>query len=598
MKSYLLLLAAALVTTTASAQTLKKVSIANLAQKAAPADMKEAVLAGHSNEVTTPLVRRAKGTAMNPTAFYKRPKGTLYLGLDARGYSYDGDLLVYPPYAEIPFVNASTDPSATSWYLGTTQLTSSNAGDLIDAHNNLTWQFGASTVSGDHLQMYYAPTLVNGTDSFALAEAVAPISGYISNGFTVGPTSDGFYYGGKGPSAYFGDMIAQGAEKQIAFYQPFDKPSGSFVLNEVSLFGWRNGGSITDAAKNMQVQIYNVVTTEDGEKALGDSLLATFTFVPDSVQFSGSWSTGRAGSTRALLTFYPVVDDGLGGKMIQPVDLTDEFAVAVTGFSGTNSGFFFSEAPEYMIQSQTSNSYTFDDSAAPNAHFLAKDTTTNETYDYQYRYYCYPMLQLHGYQNYAHFLESASTDEAGNVRFTEFTAPTAGGVATNDAGYGAQLYTSLPWQDADGNNNYTITVDYNGETPWLTGLTQNDDNTYSIDQVVSSTEFDQSKSFVSTSNWSDSGEQVIGFSAQALPSGKTGRHATIHVIANGYVSNEIIVRQGDDNTIADGINNVTEDNAKANVSARFNNRTYNLAGQQVDKSYKGIVIKNGQKTIQ
>ena len=60
MKSYLLLLAAALVTTTASAQTLKKVSIANLAQKAAPAYMKEAVLAGHSNEVTTPFVRRAK----------------------------------------------------------------------------------------------------------------------------------------------------------------------------------------------------------------------------------------------------------------------------------------------------------------------------------------------------------------------------------------------------------------------------------------------------------------------------------------------------------------------------------------------------------
>ena len=43
-------------------------------------------------------------------------------------------------------------------------------------------------------------------------------------------------------------------------------------------------------------------------------------------------------------------------------------------------------------------------------------------------------------------------------------------------------------------------------------------------------------------------------------------------------------------TDATGINNITIDNAKKGVR-------YNLAGQRVNESYKGVVIENGKKII-
>ena len=43
-------------------------------------------------------------------------------------------------------------------------------------------------------------------------------------------------------------------------------------------------------------------------------------------------------------------------------------------------------------------------------------------------------------------------------------------------------------------------------------------------------------------------------------------------------------------TDATGINNITVDNAKKGVR-------YNLAGQRVNESYKGVVIENGKKMI-
>lgn len=276
--------------------------------------------------------------------------------------------------------------------------------------------------------------------------------------------------------------------------------------------------------------------------------------------------------------------------MVQPVNLTDEFAVLVTGFSGQNIGVYFSEAEDKWIQSQSSNGYDFDSSVAPNARFLAQDTSDNNVYDYSYNYYMYPLIMLHGYENYAGFVERDNS----NTSFTEFTAPAAGGVAVNDSSFAGQLYTALPWQDADGFDNYTINIDYGNETPWLEGLVQNEDGTYTISQIVNGTNPDQSKSFVNTAYWDEDGMQVVGFSAQALPSGKTGRHAIVSINANGYFSNKIVIRQGNDNfTAADGIESISVNGKKAT-----NGRTYNIAGQQVNKAYKGVVIRDGKKFIQ
>lgn len=599
MKSYLLLAAAALVASTATAQTP---ALVNMASKYNAKVATSAMLNSYtelSDVKSTPAVRRAQSTASNPTAFYKRPKGTLYLGWDNEGRSFSGTFAVYPPYAPIQFKNASTNPSATIWSINNTQLTSANAAEYLDASNNLNWPgFGVASINASGQLSYYGmPVLVNGVDSFTIAEGVTPFSGDAGFGYTVFPLDNGFYLGASGPTAFYGDRTLNGtARKEIAFYQPFDKPVGAFVLNGLSLFAWCNGANVVTASSGLKAYVYNVKTSADGTKEIGDSVLATLDFVADSVKLNEDWSSvGKSGSTAGLLTFYPLADDGLGGKMIQPVALHDEFAIAISGFSGKNIGFFFGEAPSNLIKQETQTSITYDESVAPNARFIALDTVSNQIYDYSYSANYYPVILLKGYQDYAGFYLSSKEDNGTVTRFTEFTAPTEGGVAVNDSSYAAQLYTALPWQDADGNNNYSLSVDYNGETPWLVGLTDNGDNTYSIDQVVSSNSVDQSKSFVNTASWAKYGQQVVGFVAEALPSGKNGRHANIRVNYNGAQTSEIIVRQGDDNTVA-GIDKVAVDNN--NGASRFDNRVYNLAGQQVNKAYKGIVISNGKKYIQ
>ena len=79
---------------------------------------------------------------------------------------------------------------------------------------------------------------------------------------------------------------------------------------------------------------------------------------------------------------------------------------------------------------------------------------------------------------------------------------------------------------------------------------------------------------------------VAQLTAEALPEGVTGRKGAFVIDADGYKLS-IPVHQGDVET---GVENV--------VAPSFNGKTYNLLGVEVDENYKGIVIKNGKKTIQ
>ena len=87
---------------------------------------------------------------------------------------------------------------------------------------------------------------------------------------------------------------------------------------------------------------------------------------------------------------------------------------------------------------------------------------------------------------------------------------------------------------------------------------------------------------------STNGYVVAQFAAAPLPAGETGRTGIVTIDADGYKL-DIVIKQGDGGTTT-GVENV--------VAPSFNGKTYNLLGVEVDENYKGIVIKNGQKTIQ
>lgn len=81
---------------------------------------------------------------------------------------------------------------------------------------------------------------------------------------------------------------------------------------------------------------------------------------------------------------------------------------------------------------------------------------------------------------------------------------------------------------------------------------------------------------------------IVGqVTADALPEGEKGRKGALVLDVDGYKLS-IPVVQGD----------VEEETGVENVVVPANNKTYNLLGVEVDENYKGIVIKNGQKTIQ
>ena len=87
---------------------------------------------------------------------------------------------------------------------------------------------------------------------------------------------------------------------------------------------------------------------------------------------------------------------------------------------------------------------------------------------------------------------------------------------------------------------------------------------------------------------STNGYVVAQFAAAPLPAGETGRQGVVTIDADGYKL-DIVINQG-----------VVEDPTTGveNVVVPANNKTYNLLGVEVDENYKGVVIKNGQKSIQ
>jgi len=93
---------------------------------------------------------------------------------------------------------------------------------------------------------------------------------------------------------------------------------------------------------------------------------------------------------------------------------------------------------------------------------------------------------------------------------------------------------------------------------------------------------------VDESAYAEKGVNLVSVTCSPLPNDVKGRTATFYIQGRGVTSEvPIIVVQGDANPTA--IANVKNDAVKANAAA------FNLAGQRVNDSFKGMVIKDGKK---
>ena len=91
---------------------------------------------------------------------------------------------------------------------------------------------------------------------------------------------------------------------------------------------------------------------------------------------------------------------------------------------------------------------------------------------------------------------------------------------------------------------------------------------------------------VTTDYWEDYGVIGLVFAVQPLPEGEEGRRGSVIFEADG-ATYEFIITQGE---VFDAVENTKIDH-------RFDGKTYNMHGIEVGDDYKGVVIRNGEKSI-
>ena len=124
------------------------------------------------------------------------------------------------------------------------------------------------------------------------------------------------------------------------------------------------------------------------------------------------------------------------------------------------------------------------------------------------------------------------------------------------------VYTACPWKDAKGNMNYYWDVD--AENSWVRGVSVDD------------------------SQYESKGLYGLLFACDPLPAGVAGRSATIWLKGKGVTASTPVI-------LLQGVATLTGIGSVMNSAVQRSGKTFNMSGQQVDSSYKGMVIKDGKK---
>lgn len=494
--------------------------------------------------------------------YYYRPEGSLFCGLDEEGSGYKATIAAFAPYTDIVFENMSKNPTQTQWTI--------NGNDLSDAvkDGNLNYgQFSKQYIGNT----YYAPTISYGSDKFTFGEwnsngaaigafpygAFSPVD-HNAKTYGWGSLADGFLFGSGTITTKAGDV-----DKSVAIETQYEKPMSPFYIENVHAIAV--GVDKTPLADNVTLTLafYEVLDEKNGttaEQPFGvmtatSKDLTLLTEEPSSSQYS---STGNAYFYD--ITFSAKSQDEFG-EVAEPVVVDKPYVIAITGFDqdGVRIGFQGVEQPS---------------GDRPYLGVTSLICLRNTDDKYYSHYYTNTQIALSytGCFDHVETLDVAY-DQSGNEypNFNQLKVSDDGATVSNvgsaSTNY-AILETAFDWKDAEtGEENYYTTE----ETPsWIEAL--------------------------NTEEQTD-GTVYVSVKCSALPNGVKGRGTKIYFSGKGYTSTTpLYVLQGDYTKeqvdAVTGISVVESNNAK-----NTNSNIFNLAGQQVGKDYKGIVVKDGKKFI-
>lgn len=549
-----------------------------------------------------PAVRRSASTGL----YFTAPEGSFYQGYGLDGTGLYVTKVILPLYPASTFTKTGTG----SWRIdGRDQ---SAAGDL-----SYTLPYGS---------VFYGPSLVQGTDSFCLGTNNIYTKLYDTNDSriasfraTLDEISAPLHWGLIGPDSttnllYVTDDHGSYLSKENKYYT---NGAAYGFLDSNYLFGSGNVDNDGDGTMDYictSIQQYmgkttaplyveNIVTegrtkVEAGPLTNGAVLTAYVCGVTTAQRRDGSTMyvadlddvldtlTAEAADT---LDFKTNEDDGYGtfyvGHLVFSKKVVDEFGTP------TNEPFVIPANKQFCIVvsglDKAGVSYGIDglamqddaDADRQGGYFDVKNTK-GDKYDAAFTFTdkIAAKIALNGMYDGARspehpgmFKNEDASLKYNTVRIsddgkTNLTDGATASFENNGTGLsGALVQTVLHFFSTDGTQNYTV----QGLPDWVTGV-----NVDVIDE--------KSKQY------------ALEFKASALPAGTTKRAATVYVVSDkGAVSNPIYLLQGDA-TVADGISSASVEN----VGNKADFRTYNLAGQRVNASYKGVVIANGKKYLQ
>lgn len=517
--------------------------------------------------------------------YFTRPAGSMYYSMDKDGMSYTKmTILSIPGLQYGVFKNMNADPASATWQLNGTDASTINIGwPLVTENNDYVWLGNPATSDELSDNMFASPTLVKGNDTYFIANPsddasasaiytpndIAPLTFTETGTMYYGYQSD--YGFGPGSTQFYADesqtTILTATNYGVS--QHFEKPMSPLQVQDVYLMAITNSA---DAPLAEGVMLTMKVIGDDGTE------IATMTADAESFKllrkhtYQGWW----AGGSIYIVTFAQQIDYPGLGKVTVPFVIDQPFTVEITGMEqeGVKFGFYLYES---VPEDQMETGYT-----------LARDDQGNE-------YNLYNTASINSLPVYF----SALFDQV-NVLSTISYYADENQTTTIDVENCNVLRISDDgascWMD---NEVQEPGVYVETATPW----TKNGMMNYSYEVAQSSTGADNS--WITACNADESGwttyyQNMLSFTATECPAGE-GRWAVLNIVGRGVTSETpIILLQGtatlDDVYAGTGIENAVVDNS-ADKGFDENAPVYNLNGQRVSKSAKGILIQDGRKFI-
>ena len=506
---------------------------------------------------------------------YLRPEGSYWMGMDDEGRSYKPSVLVTTPLTELCFKNVST-VSGTKWYIKT-QNGYADASEYADADNNLLSSYPSSYEGA----FYYPPMLATPDQktTFTLGEWNEDggfVTAYQSGNLCAMDCSAGGY-GFNQPGYGFDENFLCGTGEwglkkgyiNTGLLNMYPAPMSPLYIEDTHTMVISSTNSPLPAGKTLTLTFYGLKGEGEETNIDASNVLGTMTATSEDVtviQNGTSEYTSTGQLYYCMLKFASKGTDILGNPTSEPIVINEPYGIVMTGLEQEGVKFGL---PCYEENTEDIT-YGEGQMSSIRTYFMLYNPTTEDQRTGSYQGSLSVAYNFTGVMDYVEPVADGYLTDGTELTDLNVLRVSADGATISNEGYagfnGIKLNSAVAWYGEDGE-----TEMYSCPMPeWITAY-----------EVTAPTDENDT-------------EMTMKFTCQPLPEGVAGRGAKLYIYGRGYTSaTPIYVLQG--NATKDDA--VTGINGVETVKPASNGRMFNLAGQQVGKDFKGIVVKDGKKMI-